>query len=78
LDCLGAPPVRRESPVYRLLDLLGFTWILSSESRLINGLHGKNDERFFSALLRDVGSAGTVDYNLGMREGRIVHGQSLP
>jgi hypothetical protein len=29
------------------LDFLGFPWILSSESRLINGLHGKNHQTFF-------------------------------
>jgi hypothetical protein len=47
LDFLGAPPVRRENPVYRLLDFLGFPWILSSESKLINGLHGINRQKFF-------------------------------
>jgi hypothetical protein len=29
------------------LDLFGFPWILSSESRLINGLHGKKLRNFF-------------------------------
>jgi hypothetical protein len=29
------------------LDFLGFPWILSSESRLFNGLQPVNDRRFF-------------------------------
>jgi hypothetical protein len=29
------------------LDFLGFPWILSSESRLFNGLRGIKRERFF-------------------------------
>jgi hypothetical protein len=33
------------------LDFLGFPWILSSETRLINGLRGKTAEAFFLALL---------------------------
>jgi hypothetical protein len=32
------------------LDLFGFPWILSSESRLINGLRGIFAEKFFLAL----------------------------
>jgi hypothetical protein len=51
LDFLGASPVRRESPVYRLLDFLGFPWNLSSESRLFNGLRGINRQKFFVTLL---------------------------
>jgi hypothetical protein len=34
-----------------VLDFLGFPWILSSESRLFNGLRGTNRERFFIAVL---------------------------
>ena len=34
---------------------LGFPWILSSESRLINGLHGKKRGKFSLALFPDVG-----------------------
>jgi hypothetical protein len=33
------------------LDFLGFPWILSSESRLFNGLCGINREGFFHPLL---------------------------
>jgi hypothetical protein len=51
LGFLGAWPVRRENPVYRLLDFLGFPWILSSETRLINGLYGINRQKFFVTLL---------------------------
>jgi hypothetical protein len=33
------------------LDFLGFPWILSSESSLINGLHGINEQKFFATPL---------------------------
>jgi hypothetical protein len=32
------------------LDFLGFPWILSSETRLINGLHAIFARKFFLAL----------------------------
>jgi hypothetical protein len=32
------------------LDFLGFPWILSSETRLINGLRGLKREQIFLAL----------------------------
>ena len=51
LGCLGAWPFRSEFPCFSVLDFLGFPWILSSESRLINGLHGIFAEKFFSAVL---------------------------
>jgi hypothetical protein len=38
LDCLGRGPFRREIPVFMGLEKLGFPWILSSETRLINNL----------------------------------------
>jgi hypothetical protein len=57
LGFLGAWPVRRENPVYRLLDFLGFPWILSSETRLINGLYGINRQKFFVILLSVVAAA---------------------
>jgi hypothetical protein len=40
LGFLGAWPFRYENPRSGVLDFLGFPWILSSESRLINGLRG--------------------------------------
>jgi hypothetical protein len=32
------------------LDSFGFPWILSSESRLINGLRGKNEQTIFHVV----------------------------
>jgi hypothetical protein len=48
LDFLGWSPFRRESPVSDVLDFLGFPWILSSESRLFNGLRAIFAEAIFS------------------------------
>jgi hypothetical protein len=39
---------------------VGFPWILSSESRLINGLRGKKRERIFLGAFRAVSSTGMV------------------
>jgi hypothetical protein len=50
LDCLGLGPFRRENPHLSLLDFLGFPWILSSESRLINGLRAIFAKRIFAAF----------------------------
>ena len=47
LGFLGSPPIRCENPHQRLLDFLGFPWILSFELRLINGLRGTNRARIF-------------------------------
>jgi hypothetical protein len=47
LDLLGPWPLRREDPHSWLLDYLGFPWILSSESRLINGLPGIKRAKVF-------------------------------
>jgi hypothetical protein len=49
LDFLGPWPLRREDPHSWLLDYLGFPWILSSESRLINGLRGLKRAKVFLA-----------------------------
>src|SRR4029077_7334414 len=52
LCCLSLPwPFRYEAPRSRGLDFLGFPWILSSESRLFNGLHGIERGKFFLAVL---------------------------
>jgi hypothetical protein len=37
LGFLGRSPFRRENPLSRGLDFLGFSWIPSSESKLFNG-----------------------------------------
>jgi hypothetical protein len=60
-----------------VLDCLGFPWILSSESRLFNGLRGFKREEFFSLLVRRRGTPGTGACGLSLRKGRIVHGASL-
>jgi hypothetical protein len=77
LDFLGAWPFRREIPRKRLLDFLGFPWILSSESRLFNVLRGQKRRNFFSALFRGLSRAGTAPTALGMRKRRIAHKASL-
>jgi hypothetical protein len=56
---------------------LGFPWILSSESRLFNGLRGLKRRSFFLALFPSVRSRQTGACDLGMRKCRIVHGPSL-
>src|ERR1700722_6871696 len=51
LGFLGTSPFRCENSRICGLEKLGFPWILSSESRLINGLNGIFSGRFFLALL---------------------------
>jgi hypothetical protein len=75
LDFLGRPPFRRESPLAGGLDFLGFPWILSSESRLFNGLRGFLRVENFSRPLWWRGGAGTGASGPGMQ--RIVHGGEL-
>jgi hypothetical protein len=79
LGFIGASPVRRENPVYRLLDFLGFPWILSSESRLINVLRSINRPKvFLKPFVCGGGADWAAAHDLGMRRGRIAHGASLP
>jgi hypothetical protein len=63
------------------LDFLGFPWILSSESRLFNGLQAKSARKYFLALSPGVSAAGVgaragladaegQDWSLG--EGNLV------
>jgi hypothetical protein len=52
----GAFPLRK--PRFGLLDSLGFPWILSSESRLFNGLRVIFAVRVFSALFGGVKRRG--------------------
>jgi hypothetical protein len=78
LGFLGGWLFCRESRRLSLLDSLGFPWILSSESRLINGLRGFFRERNFSHLflgLRD--AAGREPAVEAMRMRRILHEESL-
>jgi hypothetical protein len=51
------------------LDFLGFPWILSSETRLINGLHGIFAEEIFLAL-------STRKFESRRREKPILEGES--
>jgi hypothetical protein len=48
LDFLGPGPFGCENPRFWVLDFLGFPWILSSESRLINELRGIFAVKFFA------------------------------
>jgi hypothetical protein len=50
--------VSLRNPRFELLDLFGFPWILSSESRLFNGLREINAEKFFAPLF-PLGSASS-------------------
>ena len=60
------------------LEKLGFPWILSSESILINGLHGETAQRFFrGAFFRSVRRAEREHAVEAMRKSRFVHGTSL-
>ncbi len=77
LDFLGACPFRRKYPRKRGLDLFGFPWILSSESSLFNGLHGKTDGNFFSLLFPRVCCAGMGGRGRATRKRRLVHEPSL-
>src|SRR5258708_2165032 len=66
LGFLGRWPFRNEFPYFRGFDFLGFPWILSSESRLINGLRWIFAERFFSAVCAPTSAARK-------RSGRSLH-----
>jgi hypothetical protein len=79
LDFLGPWRFCFENPRFQGLDFLGFPWILSSESRLINGLHGIFAEKFFSTLFSWRARVGTGDAPVeGVRKGRIAHPANLP
>jgi hypothetical protein len=60
------------------LDSLGFPWILSSESRLINGLRGIDHGRFFLAAFSLGGIRAGAGYAVeAIWKGRIGHEASL-
>jgi hypothetical protein len=77
LDFLGARPFSCENARQGLLDFLGFPWILSSESRLFNGLPGIFADRNFLRPFAIGGSAGEAATVSGMRKRRIAHTASL-
>jgi hypothetical protein len=67
-----------ENPDSKLLDYLGFPWILSSELRLFNGLHGIFERNFFLALSPSAAaSRGTKTAIEAMRKRRIAHELSV-
>ena len=61
-----------------MLDFLGFLWILSSESRLFNGLHRSFREKFFLALcVPGVSDSGRRDLLLACGRAGLLIGPSL-
>jgi hypothetical protein len=78
LGFLGQSRSPYEDTRFRGLDLFGFPWILSFEYSLINGLHRKNEQRFFSSLLplaSERGNRRAIWFWLV--EGHINHAASL-
>jgi hypothetical protein len=61
LGFLGRWLFDRETPRFGGLEKLGFPWILSFESRLINGLRGIFREKNFARPFARGGRAGTAD-----------------
>jgi hypothetical protein len=61
------------------LDFLGFPWILSSESRLFNGLQGLEAARSFRGAFGGLSTAGTGRraFALDLSNDRIVHEAKL-
>jgi hypothetical protein len=81
LGFLGAGRFAAKTPDYVgwiSLDFLGFPWILSSESRLFNGLRGiKRGSFFFAPFARWEDGPGRWRAGGAVRKRRIVHGASL-
>jgi hypothetical protein len=79
LDFLGLWPFGCENPRFRVLDFLGFPWILSSESIHINGLRWIFAEKFFLGVFPLGGfTLRRGSPILVVRKGKLVHGASLP
>jgi hypothetical protein len=79
LGFLGPRLFRFENPDFRGCISLGFPWILSSESRLINGLRWIFAEKFFVAFL-PLGAFEAMERKAAgeaMRKRRRVHRASL-
>jgi hypothetical protein len=66
---------RRENRDLSLLDFLGFPWILSTESRLINGLRGISRGSFFLSpvLAREAETGAWVE---AIRKGGMFMGKT--
>jgi hypothetical protein len=75
LDFLGAERLTYENKRNPLLVFLGFPWILSSESRLINEVCGIFEERIFSPLSLGATGLGTTAEAIPKR--MFDHGESL-
>jgi hypothetical protein len=77
LGFLGGLLFGRENPNLWLLEFLGFPWILSSESRLINGLREIFHEHSIASpsFGAKPGRAPAVE---AIQKDGIVHGASLP
>jgi hypothetical protein len=70
LGFLGSWPFWAEDTRFWALDSLGFPWILSSESRLFNGLRGKSRAKVFRAASSvALKCAGMGAYRRGHMEG---------
>jgi hypothetical protein len=60
------------------VDFLGFPWILSSETRLINGLRGNNGGNFFLGPSPLAPAAPERERPVEtMRKGKIAHAATL-
>jgi hypothetical protein len=66
--------VSLRNPGKCLLGFLGFPWILSSGSRLINGLHAYFCGNFFTRPLPDVRGVGVGERGRAREENTISHG----
>jgi hypothetical protein len=78
LEFLGRGLFGFENHRKRGLDFLGFPWILSSESRLINGLHRIFAEKFFRGpFAPGFRGGGTEEAPEAMEKRGIVHRASV-
>jgi hypothetical protein len=57
---------------------VGFPWILSSETRLFNGLYGFSSKEFSHRFISGVGRARSAGVAFGKRKSGAVHGRRLP
>ena len=78
LDSFGTARFWFENPRSDVSDFLGFPWILSSKSRLFNGLRGKSGERFFVAVFPSYQPRRNMDPPvLTRRNAELLHRVSI-
>jgi hypothetical protein len=77
LGFLGQPPFCFKDPRLCGLDFLGFPWILSSESRLINKLHEIFSGKFFSSFCLTFEAPAGASAVVVIQKARITHRVSL-